>query len=193
MDFINNFKCIAAFAVHFVTESKDRQIAQPAHFKQLLCLALNPLGPVDHHYGSINSCQGAVGVFRKIRVARRVNQIKPKVAVFAKEIEGHGRGRHGNPAVFFHRHKIRARAPRLALGAHLARHLNRATKQQEFFRQGRFARIRVRNDRKGAAPGDFRRQGGAVCGGVEHGWPYRLGQRVAQGFPALVLRGVLGL
>ncbi len=45
-------------------------------------------------------------------------------------------------------------ARRLA-GAHFAGHLDRAAEPQQLFCQRGLARIRVRNDGKGAAAGDF--------------------------------------
>ncbi len=96
-----------------------------------------------------------------------------KIIAVLTEFEGHGRGRDRDAAVFFHLHEVRARAPCFALCAHLSRHLNSPTKKQEFFSQRGFASIGMRDDRKGATTRDFGRQGGAVCGCVQHGARYR--------------------
>ena len=41
LDFIYDFKCFAAFAVHFVTKGQNRQIAQAANLKQFAGLAFD--------------------------------------------------------------------------------------------------------------------------------------------------------
>jgi hypothetical protein len=91
----------------------------------------NAFGPVNHHDRGIHRCQGAVGVFGKVTVAGGVHQIE----AIRAEIKGHRTGRNGNAAIRFDFHEVRAGAPRLALGAHLTRHLNGTAKQQEFFGQ----------------------------------------------------------
>ena len=91
-------------------------------------------------------------------MARRVDKVEP-VAVIIKR---HGGGGNGNAAVFLHLHEVRPRAPRLALGAHLAGHLDGATIEQKFFRQRGLARIGVRDDGEGPTPRDLGRQDGLI-------------------------------
>ena len=98
-------------------------------------------------------------------MARRVDEVEPPVP----EGEGHGRGRDRDAALLLHLHEVRAGAPRLALGADLAGHLDRAAVEQELLGQRRLARVGVRDDREGAAAGDLRREGRGVVGAVEHG------------------------
>ena len=164
LDLVDDLEDVARLAVHLVAEGQDRQIAQPADLEELLRLAFHALGAVDHHDRRVDRGQRAVGVFREVRVAGRVDEVVAEVAV----IEGHGRGRDRDPALLLHLHEVRARAPRLALGAHLSRHLDGAAIEQEFLRQRGLAGIRVRDDRKGAAAGDFRGKVGAVGGRVQH-------------------------
>ena len=168
LNFVNDFKSVAALAVHLVTEGQDRQIAHPADFKEFLRLAFHTLGPINDHHGGIHRCQRSVGVFGKVRVAGRVDEVEPVVGVSAVEIERHGRGRDRNPPVLLHRHKVRPRAPRFALGAHLASHLNGPAEQQELFSQRGLARVRVADDRKGATARDLGGQGGAVLRRIQH-------------------------
>ena len=54
LDFIYDFKCFAAFAVHFVTKGQNRQIAQAANLKQFAGLAFDALCTVNHHNGRIH-------------------------------------------------------------------------------------------------------------------------------------------
>src|SRR5690606_15063259 len=86
----------------------------------------------------------------------------------AAEVEGHGGGGDRDAAVLFQLQEVGPRAPRLALGADLAGHLDRAAEQQELLGQRGLAGVGMRNDRKGPAAGDLRREGGGV---VQHGAP----------------------
>ena len=84
-------------------------------------------------------------------MARRVHEVEPETT----KVKRHGRGRDRNAPVLFHLHEVRARAPRLALGAHLSGHLNGTPVEEEFLGQGRLARIWMRDDRKGTAAGNL--------------------------------------
>ena len=174
--FVNNFKGIATFTVHFVTKCQDRQIAQATHFEQFLRLAFHTLRPVNHHDGRINRRQRAIGILGKIGVAGGVHQIEPEIV----ERKGHGRGGNGNAAILFHLHVIRARSSRLALGTDLSGHLDRPAIEQEFFRQGRLARIRVADDCKGASALNLGGQLGLVGGNIVHIRGYSQGRDKGQ-------------
>ena len=102
MNFVDDFKSIAAFAVHFVTKCQDRQVAQAAHLKQFAGLGFHAFGAVNDHDGGVHGREGAVGVFGKIRVARCVDKIVAEVFV----IKRHCRCGYGNSAVLFHLHKV---------------------------------------------------------------------------------------
>ena len=78
MNFIDYFKCIAAFAIHFITKRQDRQIPQAADFKQFPGLAFHAFCTIDLHHGRIYGGERAICVFGKIRVAGCVDQIKAK-------------------------------------------------------------------------------------------------------------------
>ncbi len=162
LDLVDDLEDIAALAVHLVTEGQDRQVAHPADLEELLRLAFDPLGAVDDHHGGVHGGQRAVGILGEVRVAGRVHEVEAVVLVPPLEVEGHGGGGDRDAAVLLHRHEVRARAPRLALGADLTRHLDRAPEQQEFLRQRGLARIRMADDREGAAARNFGRKGGAI-------------------------------
>ena len=51
-------------------------VAQAADLEQLARARLDALGGVDHHDGGIDRGQRAVGVFREVLVARRVEQVE---------------------------------------------------------------------------------------------------------------------
>jgi hypothetical protein len=158
LDLVDDLEHVAGFAVHLVAEGQDRQIAQAADLEQLAGLAFYALGAVDHHDCGVDGGQGAIGVFGKVAVAGGVD----KVEAVVPEVEGHCAGRDRDPAIRLDLHEVRPRAPGIALGAHLARHLDGAAEQQELFGQRGFPGVGVRNDRKGPAAGDFGGKGGTV-------------------------------
>jgi hypothetical protein len=69
------FDRLATFPVQLVNEGKNRGLPQAADFHQADGALLHALGAVDHHQGGIDSRQGPVGVFGKVGVARRVEQV----------------------------------------------------------------------------------------------------------------------
>ena len=164
LDLVNDLEDVAAFAIHLVAECQDRQIAQTADLEQLLGLALNAFGTIDHHDRGIHGSECPVGILREVLVARRVDQIEPKIFVF----ERHGRGGDRDAAILFHLHEIRTRAPCLTFRPNLPGHLNGATIEQQLFRQRSLTGVRVRDDRKGPTPGNFRRKNRCIGSMVEH-------------------------
>ena len=159
LNFVNDLKRIAAFAVQLVAEGQDRQIAQPADLKELLRLAFDTFGPVNHHHRRIHGRERAVRVFGKVRVTGCIHQIEAELL----KIERHGRGGNGYAPVLFHLHEIGSCAPCLTLCPHLSGHLNGPAIKQEFLGQRRLARIGVRDNRKGPAAGNFGGQFRAIC------------------------------
>ena len=142
---VQKVKRLAGFPVHLVDEGDDRNVAQAADFKKLAGARFNALGPVDHHDRRVNRRQRAVGVFGKVLVARRIQQVEHAVVVF----KGHHRGDNRNAARPLDRHPVRACPPPVALGPHLSGKLNGAAEKQELFRQRGFAGVRMGNDGKG--------------------------------------------
>ncbi len=104
-DFIEQFKRIARFAIHLVHERQDRRGAHAAHVQQLDRLLFDALGGIDHHQGRIDCRQHAIGIFRKILVSRRIEQVHDVIAV----VELHHRARDGNAALLFDFHPVRRR------------------------------------------------------------------------------------
>ena len=151
-DLVKNFKGLAGFAVHLVDEGHDRDVAQAADLEQLQGLGLDTLGGVDDHDGGIHGRQRAVGVFGKVTVTGRVEQVEGT----ARVVVGHDRRGDGDPALALHLHPVRGRIPaRVALGLDRPGELDRTAEQQQLLGQRGLARIRVRNDREGPPSGDF--------------------------------------
>ena len=150
-DFVQQFDGITGFAIHLVDERHDRDVAQAADFKQLPRACLDALGGVDDHNGGIDRRQRAVGVFRKILMARRVEQVKDA----ARVLKRHDRGYDGDAAVPFYPHPVGPGAAAFPLGADIAGKLNSAAGPQQMFGQCGLACVGMGDDRKGAAAGDL--------------------------------------
>ena len=131
-------------AVELVHESENRHTAAAANFEKFPRLALNALAGIDHHHRRIDRGQHTVSVFREILVTRRVEDVDDTILVLKLE---NGRA-HRNPALFFQLHPVGGRRTLILARRDAAGELQSATVEQEFFRQRRFAGIRVRNDRK---------------------------------------------
>ncbi len=156
LDLVQQFQRLAYLTVHLVDEGDDGCVAQPAHFQELDRLFFHALGGVDHHDGGVHGGQHTVGVFREVLVARGVEQVEYAVAVG----ELHHRAGHRNAALALDLHPVGGGELAALLGLDRAGHLDGAAEQQQLFGQGRFTRIGVRNDGKGAAFLDVARQGG---------------------------------
>ena len=75
-DFVYGFKCRTALTVDLIDKGYDRYAAQAANFEQFAGLRFDALRGVDDHDGRIDSGQCTVGVFRKILMPRRIEQIE---------------------------------------------------------------------------------------------------------------------
>ena len=165
-DVVQQAHRVLGLAVQLVDEGDDRNVAQAADLEQLQRLRLDALGGVQHHDGAVGGGQGAIGVFREILVARRVQQVEHLAVV----LERHDRGGDGDAALLLDLHPVRTRAPVLAARAHGARRADGAARQQDMLGQGRLAGVGVSDDGEGAPPrsllgqGQFRHVG--ILGGA---------------------------
>ena len=151
LDLIEQLDRRAAVAVELVDEGHDRRVAQPAHLHQLDGALLDALGAVDDHERGVDRGERAVGVLGEVLVARRVEQVDDAVAV--REL--HDRGGHRDAALLLEAHPVGGRVARGLAALDGARHLDRAAEQQQLLGERGLAGVRVRDDRKGAAPLDF--------------------------------------
>ncbi len=147
LDLVQQFDGFPAFPVKLVDEGTDRRVAQAANLHQLDGAFLDTLGTVDHHHRGVDGCQRAVGIFRKIFMARCIEQVDDGIVI--REL--HYRGGHRYAALLFQLHPVGSgMACRLA-PLHGAGQLDRATEQQQLFGKRGLARIRMGNDCKRAA------------------------------------------
>ena len=144
---IEQLEGIARLAVHLVDKRKNRDMAHGADLEKLPGLRLDALGSVDDHDGGVRGHQRAVGVFGEVLVARGVENIDAVALV----LELHDRGGYGDAALLFNFHPVGNGVARIFFALDGAGELNGASVQKELFGKRRFAGVRMRNNRKGAA------------------------------------------
>ena len=132
-----------------VDESDDRHAAQAADFEQLARLRFDALSRVDHHDRRIDRRQRAIGVFGKILVPRRVEQVEGDPLA----LERHDRTGYRNAALLFDLHPVGPRPPRLPARLDLAGKMDGAAGQQQLLGQRGLARVGVGNDGESTAIG----------------------------------------
>src|SRR5690606_2170536 len=112
----------------------------------------------------------------EILVARRVQQVEGAVPV----VEGHRGGGHGDPALALYLHPVGVGATLRAARLDGASELDGAAHEQELLRERGLARVRVGDDREGAAAQDVsfelggghgRLGSGRDYGRRRRGWP----------------------
>ena len=151
LDFIQQVKRVAGFAVHFIDKGKYRDMPHHADLEQLAGLVFHALAGVDYHHGGIGRHQGAVGILRKILVARGIQNIDAVAVV----MELHHRGGNRDAALLFDLHPVGDGVLGGLFSLDRAGERNRASVQQELFGQGGFPRVGVGDDGEGAALFDF--------------------------------------
>ena len=155
-------KRVAGRLIHLVDEGQDRDPALAADLEQLHRLRLDALGAVEHHDRAIHRHEGAVGVFAEVLVARRVEQVDALTVELELE---RGRGDR-NAALLLHLHPVRDGVALGPAASDRPGQLDGSGVQQQLLGQRGLAGVRVRNDGKRAAPGDFARQRVSVVHGV---------------------------
>ena len=144
---VHHVERIPAFAVQFVDKDDHRNVAHAAHPDQFFGLFLHTFGYVDHHDHTVHRGERAVGVLCEILVPRGVEDVDLVTFVF----ESHHRSGYRDASLAFDLHKVRSRAFFYLVRFDRPRLLDRSGKEQQFFRQGGFTRVGVRNDAESAA------------------------------------------
>ena len=88
LDLVEQRDRLQRLAVHLVDEGDDRDVPHPADFKQFQRLGLDTLCGIEYHDGAIGRRQCPVGIFRKILMARRIEQVEHETV----KLESHHRG-----------------------------------------------------------------------------------------------------
>ena len=81
-EFIEKFQRWTRRAIQLVHKGENRHAAPTAHFEKFPGLRLNAFACVDHHHDRIDGGEHAVGVFGKVFVTRRIEQIDSITAIF---------------------------------------------------------------------------------------------------------------
>ena len=102
LDFIQDVQGVTHFAVHLVDEGEDGGVALSADFNQATGLRFDAVGGIDDHQRRVHRGEHTVGVFRKVFVARGVQQVDHMIAV----LHLHDRGGHRNAALLFDFHPV---------------------------------------------------------------------------------------
>jgi hypothetical protein len=162
LQFIQERDRIAGGPVELVHEGDDRNSPEPADLKKLPGLVLDSLPGINDHDGGVHGSEHAVGVFGKILVARRVEQVHKKAAVLELQ---HG-GTHRDAALTLQFHPVGGGRPLVFPGGDRSGKLQGPPVQQKLFRQRGFARVWMGDDGESAPlrnvlfHGRVRHQGG---------------------------------
>ena len=151
LQFINQLQRIFHRPIALVHEREDRHAALTTYLKKFSRLRLDAFGRINDHHDRVHSRQHAIGVFGKIFVARRVEQVEPITVVIKLQ---HGRA-DGDAALFFQLHPVGRRGALIFARGHRAGELDGTTVKQQLLRQRGFTRVGMRNDGERAPPLDF--------------------------------------
>ena len=151
LDLVDQLERLAHFAVHLVDEGDDRRVARAAHFEQAQRLRFHAVGRVDHHERRVDGGQHAVGVFREILVAGRIEQVDDAAAI----LHLHDRARDRDAALLLDFHPVGGRVARRLARLDAAGDVDRAREEQQLLGERGLARVRVRDDGKSARPSGF--------------------------------------
>ena len=102
LQLVENVKWVAALAVKLVDKNDDRRVAHAAHLHQFARLGLNTLCHVHDDNDAVHSCQCTIGVFGKVLVTRRVEDVDLVVAI----VESHDRGSNRDATLLLNLHPV---------------------------------------------------------------------------------------
>ena len=186
LQFVEQGERCSGRAVELVDESENRHAATAADFEKFAGLWLDAFGRVDNHDRGINRGEHPVGVLGEILVAWRVKQVNHITVI----VELQYGGGHRYTALLFQFHPVARGGALVAARGDTAGQLHRSAVKEELLGQRGLARVRMRNDGKGAPPRGFA-GGFVVCSMLAHdyagrgkldtGYPPPLGLLVAAG------------
>src|SRR5690606_24522606 len=131
LDLVDEVERIAYFAVELVDEGDDGRVARAADLQQAPRLRLHAVACVDDHQRRIDRRQHTIGVFGKILVTGRIEQVEDAVAV----LHLHHRTRDRNTALLFDFHPVGGGVARRLARLHAAGDADRTGEQQQLFGQ----------------------------------------------------------
>ena len=144
LQFVEQVKRVASFTVHLVDKDDDGRIAHAAYLHQLAGLRLHTLCRIHHDDGRVYRGERAIGIFGKVLVSRRVENVDLVVMI----VKLHDRSRHRDTPLFLDIHPVRGGCFSDLVAFHCSCHLDLSSKEQEFLGECRLTGIRVRDDGK---------------------------------------------
>src|SRR5690606_10456077 len=149
--FIHQIESIVSFSIEFVDENNHRDVSHTTNFNEFFGLLFYPFGNVYYYDYAIYGCKGTIGIFCKILVPRRIENID----FFSFIIECQNRCGYRNPSLSFDFHKVRSGSFFDFVALYSSCLLNRSSKKQQFFSKSRLSGIGVSNNPKGSSFFDF--------------------------------------
>ena len=101
-NFFEQVKGIAAIAIHLINKDNHGCIAHTADFHQFFGLFLHAFHTINHEHHTIYGGKGTIGIFGKIFMPGRIEEVNEFILVF----EAHHRGRHRDTSLTFDFHKV---------------------------------------------------------------------------------------
>ena len=146
LDVAHQLERILAHAIALVDEGEDRRPAPFANVEQLPGPVLDAPAVVEQHHRAVGGDERAVGVLGEVLVARRVEEVD--VVPLVLELH-HARGDR-DAALLLELHPVRRRMPRGTPRLDRPGQMDGSAVEEELFRQGRLAGVRMADDREGA-------------------------------------------
>jgi hypothetical protein len=156
LDLVQHRERLLALAVQLVDEGDDGRIARPADFQQRMVCASTPFTESITIKRRVHRRQHAVGVFREVLVARRVEQVDDVAA----ELDLHDGARDRDAALLLDLHPVAGGVAGGLSRLHAARDVDGPREEEELLGEGGLPGVRVRDDREGAAARALARDGG---------------------------------
>ena len=151
LDFVQQVEGILAGAVELVYEDDHRGLPHAADVHQLAGLGLDAFGAVDDDDYGVHGRQRAVGIFGEVFVARGIENVDLAALVF----ETHDGRSDRNTALTFDLHEVGGGSLLDFIAFDRSRDVDGAAEEQQFFGQGRFTGVRVRDDGERPPAGDL--------------------------------------
>ena len=151
LELVHEIERRLAEAVKLVDKGKDGDAALTADAEQLARLRLDALCRVDDHDGTVHRHQRAVRVLTEVLMPRRVEDVDP-IAVIVELQHG---GRDRDAALFFDLHPVGDGMTLRLARLDRAREMYRPAVEQQLLGERRLARVRMRDDGKGASLRDL--------------------------------------
>ena len=101
-NFIQQIKRIFTVTVELINKHNNGRVSHSTHFHQFSRLLFYPFYPIHHQNNTINGSQCAVGVFSKIFVTWRIEEVNQHALV----LKGHHRSSHTDTTLTFNFHEI---------------------------------------------------------------------------------------